>query len=324
MESKPRRPQSTATRNRAPIGLVRAVLVAGGNAFGLALAVCTVSTCGCATWTDRGESVDPVVRVSEARATKGTNRLHLDVEFIPVRVPSDLNCVTVSDTLDSGSPAQMMASVWQWADETAIRSSARHAMNANGLRVGRVIREEQLRNRLDQYRSDQDDVLDDFLRQASLGGDSEQDDRTIPMRLGMRYDLPLCEMAPESKAYLIRQDDKTVGRTMQHAQLSVAVTPLTGRTANEVVLQLRPEIKHGALRSTITHSPNEQGFRIDKQRHSWPLQQWAIDWIAGEGDLLLLGPSHPQFGIGGEMLRSGDDEQDMTLVLIKVRQLPQP
>lgn len=233
----------------------------------------------------------------------------VEVEFVPISV-------------DEATPDEIQ-SLWQWVDETKIDSGMRRDMAANGLRIGRVIRKDRFRLRLDAMQSSEG-VLDEFFFQASVASDVSHGGRRIPMRMGRRYELPVRQPIEGSHVTMARLDGELIGKTLQDPQFLFAITPTSGATAQQVNLLLRPEIQHGSMRQKWVAS--DTALRIDTRRETWSLDQLDLNLTGVEDDLYVIGTTRHRAGIGRQMFsgKNSDHKQEQVLMLISLAQVPTP
>lgn len=265
---------------------------------------------GCASWTTRsdqetapGRDESPLPEVAE-----NPRAVVLEVQFIPISLQAD--------------QPDVVASLWQWADETAFDPDTRGEFKANGLRVGRLVREDRFRSKLDDLRVASGGVLERFLTEASVASELSQEGRRIPMRFGRRYELALSKPLQGQHVTLVRRDGETIGQTMGDPQFLFAITPTTGDSPRAVKLRLRPEIQHGAMKQSFVSS--DSALRIDRRRDSWSLSNLDLDVTAGEGETLVIASTMPPVGLGKQMLTgsSADHHDEQLVVLIKVARIP--
>ena len=208
-------------------------------------------------------------------------------------------------------------------DETAIDASARGRLIANGLRVGRVINIERFRRRVTDLKPDQD-VVDQFLSNASIASEVSHNDQRIPMRFGRRYELPLHQPVEGEQVTMVRIDEQTIGRTLNDPQYLFAVTATAGKRASEISLQLRPEVQHGEMKHKWVSS--DTALRIDARRETWSIDHLDLNLNAVEGDTFVVAATNPPIGLAAQMLvgTTPDQAPQQILVLIRVDQVPTP
>lgn len=271
-----------------------------------AAALLAFGVCGCANWTNRTTD-GPVAELPKLK--ENSRSLIVEVEFVPIAV-------------DETTPDEIQ-SLWQWVDETKVDSSLRRDMAANGLRIGRVIRKDRLRTRLQAMQSGEG-VLDEFLFQASVASDVSHGGRRIPMRMGRRYEMPVRQPIEGAQVTMARLNGDLVGKTLVDPQFLFAVTPTSGATAQQVNLQLRPEIQHGAMRQKWVAS--DTALRIDTRRETWSLDELDLNLTGVQGDLYVIGSTSEPVGVGKQMFsgKNNDNEHEQVLMLISLAQVPTP
>tara|TARA_R110002073_G_scaffold7245_8_gene41377 strand:+ start:8102 stop:9190 length:1089 start_codon:yes stop_codon:yes gene_type:complete len=267
------------------------------------------SVAGCATWIDRS-TADAVLNHTNsnplAAVKPSSQAMVLSVDFHPIQPEA----VT----------ADRVASMWQWVDEMIIEPAHRSELAENGIRVGKVIRPDQFRQRLAEMAGPRD-VVDVFLGEADVASEVSVGSRKIPMRLAKRYELPLRQPRSGAHVTLLRTQGQTVGRTLQDPQYVLAITPTQSKTASQIHLQCRPEIQHGVMRQKWISS--DSAMRIDSRRDAWSLPWLDIDLEGGKGDLFVIAASQPAFGLGKEMMSgvSADNIEEQVVVLIQIDRL---
>ena len=240
-------------------------------------------------------------------AKTSSKAIVVNVEFVPIGVDD----VTADD----------MESLWQWVDEGAPEVASRQAMSANGIRCGRLVREDRFRARLGSLKSTSG-VVDEFLEQAEVAADISHGVNRIPMRLGRRYELPLRLPREGSHVTLVRLGDETIGQTLENPQFLFAVTPSAGRLPGEVHLRLRPEIQHGGMRQRWVSS--DSALRIDTRRDTWSLEDLDLNVTTAAGQTLVIAAESPLRGLGKQMFsgHSANQIHQQLIVLINVAKVP--
>lgn len=276
------------------------------------LGVCLLASLavGCVSWTD--PSWQQHSKTSDdgplSEVVENPRAVILEVEFIPISLQPDR--------------PDDVASLWQWVDETPFSPKTRDALAENGLRVGRLVREDRFRSKLEDLRVSGNGVLDRFLTEAAVSSELARDGRRIPMRFGRRYELPLGNPLQGRHVTLARLDGDTVGKTLGDPQFLFAITPTIGESPHAVTLRLRPEIQHGAMRQSFVES--DSAIRIDTRRESWSLPSLNLDFTAGEGETLVIAGTTPAIGLGKQMLTgsSADRQNEQLVVLVRVDRIP--
>ncbi len=268
-----------------------------------AIVMLTIATGGCASWKDSPDLSGtglPTIR-------DNAQSVILEVEFVPIVIESD--------------ELEIDASLWQWVDETAIDADARRKLIANGLKVGKVVSLERLRARLETLSTKQD-VVDDFLKEASIASNVSHTDKRIPMRMGRRHELPLKDPIEGQHVTLLRVDGQTIGRTLPDPQYLFAVTASPGNVSGQALVKLRPEIQHGEMRQRWVSS--DSALRIDTRRETWSIESLDIELKGNEGDTFVIAGVQPLGGLARQMLsgHSADASQQQVVVLITFDQIP--
>ncbi|WP_146399660.1 hypothetical protein [Planctomycetes bacterium CA13] len=264
---------------------------------------------GCANWVDRSTDSSKLIQTNNPLmvGSESSRSIVLSVGFHPIE----------SEQVD----ADRIASLWQWVDEMVIEPGQRNRLADNGIRIGKVIREDTFRARLSEM-SGPHDVIDMFLSEADVGSEVSQGSKRIPMRFGKRYELPLRQPRSGEHVTLVRLNDSLVGKTLLDPQYLLAITPTKASTAGQIRLQCRPEIQHGSMRQKWVSS--DSALRIDSRRDTWSLESLDIEFQGSEGDLFLIAGSLPTRGFGKEMMtgNSADNIEQQVVVLLKIEKLP--
>lgn len=293
------------------------------------IVVIAIGVAGCATWSDRGERDASRVDVSNGSAKRqggkswlsrpdSSSAVSIDAEFFAAPIE-------VNGTGDpEASQEEFEASVWQWVDETAIGLATRRRYQANGLRVGRVVQVDRFRKAIGRRAGVGADVINEFLREAEIASPLSQGNRTLPMRYGRRYEIPLHQPRPGTQVCLLREDRDLVGRTLSNAQLLLGLAVGQGAEAGEIELSVRPEIRHGDARQSFVSS--DSAIRIDTRREVWSLETLDLSARLAAGDAIVISTTSPPVGLGRQMLT--DDSpgrgREQLFVLLKVKQVPGP
>ncbi|TWU44118.1 hypothetical protein Q31b_16530 [Novipirellula aureliae] len=264
---------------------------------------------GCASWIDRsnGNSTPHSSHRQLTSSSEGSRSIVIDVAFHPIE----------PEFVDE----DRIASLWQWVDEMVIEPAQRERLAANGLRVGKVIRQDQFESRLSDMSGPQD-VVDMFLSEADVASEVSHGVNRIPMRLGKRYELPLRQPRSGSHVTLVSRNQTTIGKTLQDPQYLLAITPTKSVMEGQVLVRCRPEVQHGNTQHKWVSS--ESALRIDSSRETWSLDYLDINFEAAEGDVFLISGSYPSFGLGKEMMtgKSVDNVEQQVVVLLKISKLP--
>ena len=275
---------------------------------------------GCASWTDRPTEKKNKLneRLALAKLSESNRAIVLDIDFVTVRLPATNGTQTGTDSAQTDAE-----SLWQWVDETAIASDTRTRLLENGIRAGKIIRNDRFRRTLDQWRVN-GGAVDAFLTKASVASELTEGGKRIPMRCGRRYELPVKDQVSGQCVSLIRLGGETIGRTLSDPQYLFAITPQMGQTPQQVDLRLRPEIQHGAMKQTFVSS--DSAIRIDARRESWSLPELEIQIAGVQDETLVIGTTSPSIGLGQQMLtgHSADRSEEQMVILIKLAHIPTP
>ncbi len=228
----------------------------------------------------------------------------------------------VNSAIDS-MDADQTAGMWQWVDETSIDAVLRQRLLDNGIRIGVVTNTERFRSRLDEFSIEQD-VVEEFLNQASVASEVSHGQQRIPMRLGRRYELALRQPFEGSHVALVRDKGETIGRTLNNAQYFLAMTATESNAAQQIRLRIQPEIQYGAARQKWVSS--DTAIRIDTRRETWSLDMLDIQLTAAAGDTIVIAPDTPTRGLASKMLigNGTNQHEQQLIVLIHVAQVPTP
>ncbi len=252
-------------------------------------------------------ATDTTPKASMLKTASSNKSIVVNVEFVPMKI-------------DDATPDQIQ-SLWQWTDETIVPPNLRRELAANGLRVGRVVQREQVDRRLDQMRSTEG-VLGQFLSQADVASEVSHGGQRIPMRMGIRYELPVRQPIEGAHVSMVRLDDQLLGRTLVDPQFLFAMTASAGETQQEINLRLRPEIQHGSMRQRWVSS--DSALRIDTRRETWSLEELDLNLTGSEGDAFLVGDTNPRIGLGKQMLSGhrSDHAKQQVVMLLTINQIP--
>lgn len=274
----------------------------------LGFAVLATTVGGCASWNSSATDLSELnKKAGLTELPESRKSVALEFEFINLPL-ADM----VADDSES---------VWQWVDETRVDTVIRQRLLANGIRVGFVANEQRFRRRLNSQTQEQD-VVEQFLAEASVASDFDQGQKRVPLRMGRRYELPLHRPIPGNHVALIRVQDETIGRTLSDAQYLYAITAKPADNQNQIQLRLRTEIQHGDMRQKWVST--DAAMRIDMRRETWEIPELDLDLLAEEGSLIVVAPTTPAKGLGKHMLTGDSADQDLeqVVVLIRVAQIP--
>jgi hypothetical protein len=167
---------------------------------------------------------------------------------------------------------------WRAADEQAVTPAERRALEANGLRVGRIIGE-------------LPKELDTILKEGA-----PQNPKVVPMNLfvesGEQSLISICEPV-EQVSLLVNKDNRVSGKDYRAAS---GFLRLTARHdgAQGVSLRLVPEIHHGPLQRTFPALPNAAGFApqelsIRDGQQEEAIRELAVDLALEAGQVAVIG-----------------------------------
>ncbi len=215
--------------------------------------------------------------------------------------------------------------MWQWVDETVLSPETRTVLRHNGLRIGKAAQPERLVGKLDALQSAQPpDVVADFLSSVAVSSHQSEGTKTIPMRLGKRYELPVRLPVQGDQVVIVHDDPQPIGRTLRDPQFLLAVRPQSGGAASQIRLRVRPEIQHGDMRQDWVQG--DAALRIDVRRQSWSLDSMEFELSGGEGDLFVVSETTDRKGLGREMFggKNVDQMEQQTVLLIRIANVPTP
>ncbi len=299
----------------------------------------SIAGAGCASWTDRPDAeLAEMVGQSGRRGSSGSKLLSLQEQSAAVTLtvesftvpyvsvePEEAGAGTPeTDGSDEASDAEIESSVWQWIDEAAIAAATRRRYQANGLRIGRLVREDRFRRAIERRRGGREDVLDEFLREADVASPLAQSDRTLPMRFGRRYELPLHQPRSGEQVSLLRVDRRLVGRTLRNPQLLLGLSVHQGGSPHEVELEIRPEIQHGEAKRSFVSSDSGSAIRIDTRREAWKLETLDFAATLAVGDAVVISTTTPTIGLGDQMLtdNASDRGREQLFLVLQVTRIP--
>jgi hypothetical protein len=168
--------------------------------------------------------------------------------------------------------------VWRVADEQVISPPERRALEANGLRIGRIIGEVP-------------HELETILKE---GG--PQQSKIVPINLfvesGEQSLISITERV-EQVSLLVNKDNRITGKDYQAASGFFRVTA-RHHGAHGVALRLIPEIHHGPIQRTFPALPNAAGYApqelsIRDAQQEETLRDLSVDLILEAGQVAVLG-----------------------------------
>jgi hypothetical protein len=194
--------------------------------------------------------------------------------------------------------------VWRVADEQILDTELRHALQANGLRLGRVM-------------GDLPAELESLLDTPPPDGPSKMMIQH-PEGLSEQVDPAQAPPRPELALLISRPDGKVVGESYRDAR---ALVRLTGTYDDEdgVALRIVPEIHHGPNRSGFATMPTAglpavREFRITsgQAEKTFPDLAATLDLKPGQVAVLGLAPGRPG-SLGEVLLCKPDGPSDRAL-----------
>jgi len=215
--------------------------------------------------------------------------------------------------------------MWQWVDETVVRSEKRSLINRNGLRIGKVFQPDRLIGRLESLKAEEvSDIVDTFLASASVSSHHSEGARIDPMRIGKRNELPVRLPIEGVHVPMIYEHGEVIARSLLDPTFLFAVTPQQGQSSSEIRLIMRPEIQHGDMRQDWV--TGDAALRIDVRRQSWSLDSLEFELVGGEGDLFIVSETATRRGLGQMMLggKNVDQMEQQTVLLIRIANVPTP
>ena len=169
--------------------------------------------------------------------------------------------------------------VWRVADEQVISPKERHALEANGLRIGRIIGE---------LPQELESILND-------GG--RQNPKVVPVNLlvesGDRQQLVSISEAVEQVSLLVNRDNRVSGKDYKTASGYFRVIP-RHHGAHGVSVRLTPEIHHGPVQRTFPALPNTGGFApqelsIRDAQQEEAIHELSVDVMLEPGEVAVIG-----------------------------------
>lgn len=259
---------------------------------------------GCNSWTSRSSDY---TKPNLPQLSESSKSMVLEVEFLPIEA--------------NLAQTDGLASLWQWADETVLENQIRKDWLNNGLRIGRVLDEQKIRQQLDVIRSSET-AVDQFLVKAKVASDVGHGVERVPMRWGRRYELPARQPLAGERVTLLRLNEQTTGQTLTDPQFLFAMTATPGIYPKQASLRLRPEIQHGHMKQKWVSSDN--ALRMDHRRDTWSLKELEWELTGKEGDMFIISGVLPIRGVGGQMLSgiSADQKEHLVVLLLKLAKVP--
>ncbi len=199
--------------------------------------------------------------------------------------------------------------VWRAADEQVIAPKERHALEANGLRIGRIIGD---------LPQELESILDD-------GG--PQNPKVVPANLlvesGQQQLISISE-AVEQVSLLVNRDDRVSGKDYKTASGFFRLTP-QHQGAHGVSIRLTPEIHHGPLQRTFQAMPNVGGFApqelgIRDGQQEEAIHELSVDLMLEPGQVAIIGcRPETQHNLGSFLFSESPtdtDQRHQKLILI--------
>ena len=167
---------------------------------------------------------------------------------------------------------------WKLADEQVVAAPQRKALEANGLRIGRV---------LGGLPRDRDD-----LERPGARPRQAQRPSNLLLESGQATLINVALQAPEV-SLLISRDDRVSGKDYHDVSGYLRLTPRRDR-AHGVSIRVTPEIHHGPLRRSFptlptTGGPAPQQLSIRDAQKEESLDELSVDLVLGDGQYAIFG-----------------------------------
>jgi hypothetical protein len=198
--------------------------------------------------------------------------------------------------------------VWRVADEQIVPPAERHAWEANGLRIGRIIGDPP---------PELDAILRDTSPQKALNPSSffiESGEQTL---------ISASASVPQA-SILLNRENRVFGRDFNDASGFFRVT-VQHEGAQGVSLRLVPEIHHGPVQRMIQAVPNAgtivpQEFRINDGQQEETLRDLPANLVLEPGEVAVVGCRPEQRRTLGSFLftqaEAHSDQRHQKLILI--------
>jgi hypothetical protein len=169
--------------------------------------------------------------------------------------------------------------VWRVADEQVISPKERHALEANGLRIGRIIGE---------LPPELESILND-------GG--PRNPKVVPTNLlvesGDTQQLISISEAVEQVSLLVNRENRVSGKDYRDASGYFRVIP-RHQGAHGVSVRLTPEIHHGPVQRTFPALPNTGGFApqelsIRDAQQEEAIHELSVELMLEPGEVAVIG-----------------------------------
>lgn len=198
---------------------------------------------------------------------------------------------------------------WRLADQQVVGADERKTLDANGLRIGRII-----------------GTLPREL-ETILRGEGPNRTRAEPSNIllesGQSTPINLTPRVPQV-SLLVDQDDRVTGRDYQDASGFLRVTA-RHHGERAVALRITPEIHHGPIQRSFPSQPNPSGlapqqFSIRDAQKEELLTELAVDLVLEEGQVAIMGTRPENLKSLGSFLfcqqAAENEERHQRLVLI--------
>ncbi len=199
--------------------------------------------------------------------------------------------------------------VWRVADEQVVSPAERKALEANGLRIGRIIGE--LPREIE----------------SILKEEGPRAQKVVPLNILLESgEQTLVSTSPRIArvTLLVNRDDRVTGRDYQDASGYLRLTP-RHEGAHAISLRMVPELHHGPIQRTFPTLPNASGFAPqelsvrDAQKEE-AIRELTVDLNLEERQVAVIGCRPDNQASLGTFLFSQaaveNDERHQRLVLI--------
>jgi hypothetical protein len=198
--------------------------------------------------------------------------------------------------------------VWRLADEQVLAPTERRALEANGLRVGRITGE---------LPAELDSILKDEAPQRKVTPVS------FFVESGEQAPLISSRESVEQVTLFVNRDERVSGKTYKDASGFFRVIARHDG-AHGISVQIIPEIHHGPVRQTYQPIPNAafttQSFMINNGQQEESLRELAAKLVLETGQIAVIGCRPEQKrSIGGFLLAqvgSNAEQRHQKLILI--------
>ncbi|MHB1562256.1 MAG: hypothetical protein ACYC61_32825 [Isosphaeraceae bacterium] len=200
--------------------------------------------------------------------------------------------------------------LWRVADEQVITRAEQKALQANGLRVGRII-------------GDVPREIETILR-----SDGHDGPRVVPAELMVESGDPksLISVSPrvEQVSLLINRDDRVSGRDYRDVSGYLRMIP-RHHGAHAVSLRVIPELHHGPIQRTFPTLPNATGIapqelQIRDAQQEEEIRELAFDLVLEDNHVAVIGCRPDNLRSLGSFLFSQpaaeNDERHQRVILV--------